>query len=172
MKPSAHFRHCPRCGQRRSDAPGGSQFVCAACGFTFYFNAAIATAVFIVRDDGHVLFIRRAKDPAKGMLSPPGGFVDIGERAEDAIRRETREEVGLEIPEVRFLCSQPNSYDYGEVTYPVLDFFFVARAVAPASAQALDDVKSFHWLDPRAVAPDEIAFPSVRAALQVFLNDR
>ncbi|HEY6168764.1 MAG TPA: NUDIX domain-containing protein [Verrucomicrobiae bacterium] len=172
MKPGEHFHHCPRCGQRRSDVPGGSPFVCAACGFTYYFNDSIATAVFITRDDGQVLFIRRAKAPAKGKLSPPGGFVDIGERAEDAIRRETREEVGLEIADLRFLCSQPNSYEYAEVTYAVLDFFFVARAVVPNSAKALDDVESFHWLDPRTVSPDEIAFPSVRAALKVFLNDR
>jgi ADP-ribose pyrophosphatase YjhB (NUDIX family) len=145
-----------------------SPFRCAACGFTLFFNAAIATAVFIRRADGRVLFIRRARDPGKGLLAPPGGFVDIGERAEDAVRREVREEVGLELAAVEFLGSFPNAYLYREVTYPVLDFFFTAVAVRPEAARSLDDVAGLAWLDPGSeVAPEQLAFPSMRQALQL-----
>ena len=115
-----------------------------------------------------MLFIRRAKEPAKGLLAPPGGFVDGGERAEEAVCREVREEVGLEITPPQFLGSFPNSYPYLGITYPVLDFFFTADAVNPAAAQALDDVESFCWRDPlREIAPEDLAFPSMRAALQL-----
>jgi hypothetical protein len=63
-----------------------------------------------------------------------------------AVRREIREEVGLELADLHFLCSQPNQYIYKEVTYPVLDYFFRARAVAPEQAQAPDDVAGLTWL--------------------------
>ena len=71
------FRHCPRCAAP-SD-PGANPFRCGACGLTYYFNAAAAVAALITRDYGDVLLIRRAKDPARGKLALPGGFVDIGE---------------------------------------------------------------------------------------------
>ena len=166
MKPSQHFHFCPRCGAKQAAPPAGNAFICSACGFTFFFSAANATAAFVSRADGKILFIRRAKEPAKGKLAPPGGFVDVGETAEDAVRREIREEVGLELTEIHFLCSHPNVYLYRDVTYPVLDFFFCARAVAAERARALDDVASFCWLDPKAVSLEEIAFPSMRAAIE------
>ncbi|MGE3309485.1 MAG: NUDIX domain-containing protein [Limisphaerales bacterium] len=168
MSPSDHFRCCPACGSARRDEPGGSPFRCEGCGFTYYFNASISAAVFLRRADGRVLFIRRARDPGRGKLAPPGGFVDVGERVEEALRREIREEVGLEIGDTDFLGSFPNQYPYLGVTYPVLDLFFSALAVRPDSARALDDVDGVMWLDPVSeVTPDDMAFPSMRAALQL-----
>ncbi len=168
MSPSHHFRFCPACARARKDAPGSSPFRCEGCGFTYYFNAAISAAVFLRRDDGRVLFIRRARDPGKGLLAPPGGFVDVGERVEDALKREVREEVGLELESETFLCSFPNHYPYRDVTYPVLDLFFTATAIRPETATALEDVDGVLWLDPiRDVAPEAMAFPSMQAAMRV-----
>lgn len=172
MRPSQFFHHCPRCGVRQTSLPVSNVFTCDACSFTLYFSSANATSAFIQRDDGKVLFIRRAKEPAKGRLAPPGGFIDVGETAEQGVRREIREEVGLELVDLQFLCSQPNSYFYKDVTYPVLDFFFTARAVAADSARALDDVASFCWLEPEQVSADDIAFPSMRAALAFWVEKR
>ena len=113
------------------------------------------------------LFIRR-EGPGERKLALPGGFVDIGERAE-ALRREIREEVNLEVASVEFLCSQPNEYHYKGVTYPVLDLFFVTRASGNQPAVALDGVESVCWWKIREVNFDEIAFPSVRQALEFHL---
>lgn len=164
MRVPEFFHHCPRCGVRQSAVPAGGVFDCAACGFRLFFNAACAVVAFIRDDAGRWLFIRRAKEPARGKLAPPGGFVDIGERAEEALRREVREEVGLELSDVRFLGSEVNQYFYRDVTYPVLDLCFTARAMDPHRAAALDDVDAFAWLPAGEVAEDELAFPSMRAA--------
>jgi NAD+ diphosphatase len=165
VRPALFFHHCPKCGAKQQSSPAGNVFVCAACDFRLFFNPAVAIAVFIRRDDDRALFIHRAKDPGKGRLAPPGGFIDFGETAENAAHREIREEVGLELTELEFLCSQPNTYHYADVTYPVLDCFFTARAVNADAATALDDVAKFEWLDPRTVAPEAMAFPSMQAAL-------
>src|ERR1044071_3749905 len=145
MFPRDLFRHCPSCGGKLP-SPAANPLSCVACGFQFYFTPAIAVAGFVFGPDGRGLFIRRSREPAKGKLALPGGFVDFDETAEEALRRETREEVNLEVAELRFLCSQTNSYHYGAVTYPVLDLFFTARAVDISPAAALDGVESFDWV--------------------------
>lgn len=173
LAPQLQFRFCPRCARALEEPPpaGGAPRVhCPACGFLLYFNPTVAAVAFAFRDDGHVLFIRRAKDPGKDLLAPPGGFIDLGETAEVAVEREFREESNVRLTEVRFLCSQVNQYAYRDVLYPVLDLFFTARAPDPAEAMALDDVSGFEWRDPRGVRGEELAFPSMRAALRVLLE--
>ena len=170
--PVEHFRFCPGCGQPAGPRSAEPRFECPACGFVYYFNPTVAAAAFILREDGCALFIRRAKEPAKGKLALPGGFIDIGETAEEAVRREIREEVNLQLSSIEYLCSQPNEYHYKEVTYPVLDLFFIARAGPVRRVAALDGVASFCWLEPAQADPAEIAFPSMRRALKVFLAGR
>ena len=60
-------------------------------------------AAAVVIHDGRVLLIRRGKAPDAGEWSIPGGAVELGESVEDALRREIREETGLEIAVGRFL---------------------------------------------------------------------
>jgi ADP-ribose pyrophosphatase YjhB (NUDIX family) len=143
---------------------------CTACGFLYYFNPVVAVGALLVDGGGRLLWIRRAKNPGQGKLGLPGGFVDVGETAEDALRREVREEVNLELDSTDFLCSFANQYACEGVTYPVLDLFYTARPRAAESAAALDDVQSLCWLKPQDVPLDEIAFPSAKAALDCWLR--
>jgi ADP-ribose pyrophosphatase YjhB (NUDIX family) len=169
MRPSAHFKHCPRCGEQSSEREDNAPLLCDFCGFTFFFNPCVAAAAIALRDDDKALFIQRAKDPAKGKLAIPGGFIDIGETAEEALRREFKEEVNVELDHIQYLSAHPNNYAFRDVTYPVLDFFFTANIVNADNASALDDVDDFLWLDPHDVDPEDLAFPSIRNALKVFL---
>ncbi len=169
MRAINHFRFCPRCASPgRTDSARGA-FHCDRCGFVYFFNPSTAAAAFILDSDGAVLFIRRAKEPAKGKLALPGGFVDAGETAEEAVRREIREEVGLEMASMAYLDSQSNEYLYEEVTYPVLDLFYIGRPKTTDNLAALDGVESYCWLKPEDVSPDAIAFPSIRNALAGYL---
>jgi ADP-ribose pyrophosphatase YjhB (NUDIX family) len=169
MEAIRQLEYCGRCGAaagRQSEAPGGP-FRCPSCGFTLYFNAAGATGAIIRRADGLALFVRRAKDPGKGKLGLPGGFVDPGENAEEALAREVREEVGLDVRDLRYLSSHANSYFYAGVTYHTLDLFYLGDVDDTDRATALDAVDAIEWIDPSTVPLDEIAFPSMRAALTI-----
>ena len=120
MHPTASFKYCPACGAPGSTTPP-QPFRCSACAYTLYINTTCATAAFLQRPDGCVLFIRRAKEPAKGKLAIPGGFIDPGETAEFGLRREFMEEVGIAVEEIHYLGSFPNIYHYKGITYDVLD---------------------------------------------------
>ena len=166
MRPAELFQFCPRCGAARPAANAGrAPFECGSCGLTYFFGPTVAAAAWVFDPAGRALLIRRAKEPAKGMLAIPGGFIDTGETAEGALRREVREEVGLEIERVAFLTSYPNLYPYKGVTYPVVDLVFTAAAPDPAAARPLDAVAGLEWRRPADVDEAELAFPSLRESL-------
>ena len=164
MYPSELFSCCPRCAGPRADANSPSPFVCSDCGFRFYFNPSVAVAAFIRRSDERWLFIRRAKEPSKGMLSVAGGFIDVGETAEVALAREIREELGIEVQNYRFLASQPNQYHYLGVTYPVLDLYFLVQTMGNPSCAQPEEVAGIEWKLPNEIGPEDLAFNSLRAA--------
>jgi NAD+ diphosphatase len=172
MYPISHFHFCPRCGAPRSAPTASNSFECSHCQFCYYFNASAGVAVFIENALGQVLLIRRAKDPGINRLAPPGGFIDIGERAETALSREVAEEIGIQIHSIHFLCSQTNEYTYAGVTYPVLDLFFIAKSEASKLTLAPEEVRTADWYAPEDVCTDDLAFASMQAAWKEFLNCR
>lgn len=169
MRAAELFQFCPRCAApRERGREPENPFHCRRCSLVYYFNPTVAAAGLITDAASRILFVSRAEEPRAGTLGVPGGFVDFDESAEDGLRREVREEVGLEIEQVRFLASFPNHYFYREVTYPVVDLYFTARAVGPGEARSLDGVERTEWRHAAAVADEELAFPSLRAALAAF----
>lgn len=168
MQPLHLFRHCPACGA--AVTPGRNPLSCGGCGATYFFNPTVAAGAYIHNAAGECLLVRRAKEPAKGLFGLPGGFIDIGETAEEALHREVREEVGVEIADVRYLCSCPNMYVYRGVTYPVCDLIFTATAINPETVQALDGVAGYEWRGLNEVTEDELAFPSMKLGLRTLLE--
>lgn len=100
-----HFHYCPQCGKKALKGDG-RRIACSTCGFVFYFNTASAVAGIVQKDDS-VLLVTRAKEPQKGKLDLPGGFVDHQETAEHALQREIREELNIGLPISGFLARFP-----------------------------------------------------------------
>jgi NAD+ diphosphatase len=159
------FTYCPRCGAHSLSRERAGVLSCSACGLQFFLNVASAAAAVIRDSRGRVLFVRRSQDPGKGLLDLPGGFVDPGESAEQALRREMREEMGLEIGALSLIGTEPNEYEYRGITYRTLDLFYHCGVADPAAARPLEEIQEILFLDPAAVAPREMAFASARAML-------
>ncbi len=164
------IRHCPRCGGQRLGWPTPRNFQCNDCAFVLYLNIAAAVGV-IMECRGRLLFGVRRNEPGRGMLDLVGGFADAGESAEEAARREVREELGIEIPEMRYLFSFPNRYPYGGMVYDTLDLIFLVQWEHPPLVRAADDLADVVWVEREAVELDRIAFVSLRRAVERYLEE-
>ena len=94
------FRFCPQCGRSWTDPDACTRFdrhvKCLNCDFVVYQDPKVAVCV-IIEMGGRIVLLRRKIPTEIGDWAVPGGFVDAGEKVEDAAIREVREEVGLDI---------------------------------------------------------------------------
>ena len=101
----------------------------------------------------------------------PGGFVDMHENAEEAARREIREETGLETGPCRYLFSLPNLYPYSGFEVHTLDLFFAFDVENFDAAAPADDAAEIVVRAPQALRPDEFGLISVRRAVARYLAE-
>ncbi len=145
------FKLCPMCGSKKIENHGNRKWICPDCGFDLYNNVASAVGVVIYDKYDNVLFEVRAKEPRKGFIAVPGGFVDFEESAEDAVVRECREEIGVPVEGAQFLCTAPNTYEYKGIEYKTCDIFFTAAL--PLQYDSINDfIKSLKAEESEVVA--------------------
>ncbi len=169
MTGPAAITRCPQCGSESLVWPSPKNFSCTACGFMLYLNIAAAVAV-IIECQGRILFGVRKNEPERGMLDLPGGFVDQGETAEQALRRELQEELGIAVQDLRYLFSFPNKYLYRGIEYDTLDLVFLVQFDEFPQALAADDLADLLWIERNAIDFDRIGFSSLRKAVQRYLE--
>ena len=102
----------------------------------------------MIIEQRRVLLCRRGKEPLKGYWSLPGGAVEIGERVIDALKREVREETGLEV-ETNMVAEvferiTPDAEGRVEYHYVLLDY--LCRVVGGELA-AGDDAAEVAWFE-------------------------
>lgn len=173
MHPKYHFKHCPDCGNSTTKYYDDEGFIyCENCGFQFFINAASAVAAIILDNQDRILFTRRAKAPAAKTLDLPGGFVDISESAEEALEREIKEELDLELSSIDYFTSQPNTYTYNRLTYYTLDLTFICRAKDFEKLKARDDISSYIFMKPDEIEINKIGLDSIKAIVQRYRNSK
>jgi NAD+ diphosphatase len=98
-------RHCGHCGAPLTLVDGGHRASCAGCG-RLHFPRTDAAVIVIVEHAGACLLGRQSAWRAR-QYSTLAGFVEPGESLADAVRREVREETGIEVVDCDFHSSQP-----------------------------------------------------------------
>ncbi len=165
------FRYCPVCGSQHFVINNFKSKKCEDCGFTYYANPCAATAAFILNDRNELLVVRRAKEPAKGTLDLPGGFVDMYETAEEGMRREIKEETNMDIGEMEYLFSSPNVYQYSGLGVHTMDMDYLIRVSSNVTVHADDDAAECMWIPLQDVRPEDFGLTSIRNAVIRFLDE-
>ncbi len=98
--------HCPRCGAATEVTQTGWVRACPGCGAEQYPRTDPAVIMMVTDPDDRLLLGRHSRWQ-RGHYSTLAGFVEPGESAEDAVRREVFEEAGVQVGEVQYLTSQP-----------------------------------------------------------------
>jgi 8-oxo-dGTP diphosphatase len=112
----------------------------------------LAVSAAIVRE-GRILVVRRARAPANGLFTLPGGVVELGETLTEAVAREIREETGLVIEPVALAGFREavvrDAQDRVERHFVILCFAARWRAGEPVLNEELSEAR---WLDPAELA--------------------
>ena len=135
-----NHQYCSRCGmptQPRSDERART---CPGCGLTSY--PPISPAVMILVTHGRKLLLARKPVWPQGRYSALAGFVEPGETLEDTVKRETREEAGVEVKNIRYFGSQP---------WPFPHSLMVAFTAEYAAGEIRPDgveIEEARWFEP------------------------
>ena len=166
------FQYCPVCGSSHFEINDFKSKKCKDCGFSYYLNASSATVALIVNEKNELLVVKRKNNPGKDMLDLPGGFVDMDENGEEGMAREVKEETGLEVTEVTYQFSFPNTYLYSSFLVHTLDMFFKVSVKDLSHIEAMDDAAAYYWIPITEIDINKFAFDSVKRGLAKFISSK
>lgn len=171
MHPLDIFKFCPKCGSKEFAINSSISKKCEKCGFEYFKNPTIGVSALVFNNENQILCLTREKNPGKGMLGLPGGFVDLNETIEEAIIRETKEETGIDIELIEFIGNIPNSYIYSGFETNPLDFYFLAKAKDTKNMKPQKgETSNLRFLDLKDISIESFAMISTQKILKMYLS--
>lgn len=141
-------RFCGRCAHKLVHDKKERMLRCPSCGNLVF--PKIAPAVIIGLIDGDRIMMTKYADREYKRYALIAGFTEIGEIAEETVRREVMEEVGLEVKNIRYYKSQPWGFDQNLL----MGFFCDLAKEAPIRLEE-DELSLAEWVDYHDVPDDE-----------------
>lgn len=158
------WNSCPRCQAELVRDDGTVR--CPDCGLVVYAKPAPAICALVLDEAGRILLGRRAHEPSAGKWDILGGFMDEFEQPLDTLRRELREETGLEVEPRRFVGAVSDRY--GPSGNATLNLCWTAEVVS-GEPEPADDVAELRWFAPDELPPaGELAFPNTSSLLALW----
>jgi mutator protein MutT len=101
----------------------------------------------IIIHEGKIVLIKRGNEPSKGKWTVPGGLVELGESPEQAVIRETKEEISLDVenPTLIDVVSNVDVDEKGKVKYHYVIIDYLVK-VKNGTAQASSDAADLRWV--------------------------
>ena len=161
-----NYQFCPRCGALL-DNTAEDHLSCPSCGFKFYYNPALATASTSFNRKGQVLLGQRKREPFAGYWDTVGGFVEVGESLEQAVKREFKEETQADCQIIRYWGSSADVYGEGGIR--TLNVFFEVSLDPQQTLVASDDVSDLAFFDLNK-PPKKLAFHNAERFLNILKN--
>jgi len=150
-------------GPRIRAVPEGDnveRLVCPDCGFVNYENPKIVVGT-VATWEGRILLCRRNIQPRKGFWTIPAGYMELNETTEAGARREAMEEANADLAELDILAI----YNIPRISQVQIIYRGNLATPEVAAGPESQEVALFDWRD---IPWDELAFPSVRWALNHF----
>jgi NAD+ diphosphatase len=144
-------RFCGACGAPTAPRDGMRAMECTACGRLAF--TRLSPAVIMAVSRGPEILLARSHRFTSGMFSILAGFVEPGENLEQCVRREVREETGIEVEDIRYVASQP---------WPFPDSLMIGFTAKYASGEIRaepSEIAEAGWFTPDALPalPDPIS---------------
>ncbi len=170
------MKYCKDCGTKLEVRTDNIAWFCPSCKRHLYANPVPAVDVMFFDEEGRILLGTRKHMPGKGFLNLPGGFTDPNETIEDGLKREIKEELGL------------NPSDYGTFTYAnsrvhtytqegtnrQLIILFFASTLKHQDFAPNDEVDSYVWMLPSELTPkimDKGEYKQLQEAVKLLSRD-
>jgi len=169
FSPTEPFRFCPADGAKLEDPRTSGGVTCPLCGRSWYRNPAPAVGAAILDGDKALVTVR-AREPYSGKVDVPGGFLEVGEHPVDGLKREVREELGLEL-EVDPTPVLLAPHTYGPEDVWALAIGFRAR-ISRGEPKPADDVAEARWIGAGEVDGVDFAWEHDRGFVRAALAQR
>lgn len=168
FSPTEPYRFCPADGTKLSEPRPSGGVTCPLCGQSWYRNSSPAVGAVIL-EGSRALVTVRAREPEKGRVDLPGGFLEVGEHPKNGLVREAREELGVEI-EVLGAPILLETHTYGPEGNYVLAIGFRANIVE-GTLNPTDDVADVRWLSAEEVDDTNFAWEHDREMVREALKN-
>lgn len=163
MRPS----YCSYCGGKLLKE-STKLYICTKCQKHIYLNPIPCNAVILENRQGEILLVKRKLPPFKNFWDLPGGFIDLEENVEKSLKREIREELGVEVTNLKYFHSYFDRYLYKGINYHTLGLVFTGK-VKDQNLKPADDISEVKFFPPNKL-PQKLAFRNVKQALKDYLG--
>ncbi len=154
-------RFCPRCAAQTSMKDDELAHQCPSCGLVTF--PRISPAIIVLVERGNEILLARSPRFKKDFYSVLAGFVEPGETLEDTVKREVREETGIEVTDITYFGSQP---------WPFPDSLMIGFTATYAGGTVTTDAKEIitaGWFDYRTLPPVPSAISIARRLIDAFI---
>lgn len=157
------YRYCILCGSETEVKL--NQRKCKSCHYRNFINPSPATGAIILRDN-QVMLVKRGREPEKDKLDLPGGFLELDETFEQGVRRELKEELGVELRELKYFNSVFDKYMFDGVNDHIIVVNFIVSLEDDQIIPA-DDIVEAKYYDLENLPSDDIAFENIITTLDL-----
>lgn len=163
-------KFCPACGKELGKLKLFRLIECKICGLNFYLNSVPTAAAILENKNGEILLVERKFDPKKGYWDLPGGFVDLDENLDEAIKRELKEELGIEVESLSLIGSSTDRYPFKGIIYSTVTAVYSGKVdgkIYPA-----DDVAHSRFFDRKNIPWERFAFPELAKEIKKYIDKK
>lgn len=165
---SKAYKYCPECGEKFIGTDKLDKLSCPN-GHVYYISPKPTCSAIITNGEGKILLAKRGGNPGKDLWELPGGFISLGETLEETVRREIKEELGVNITVIDVVGGFPTVYPLRGVDYETVNIMVVAK-IDNGSPTPASEVSEVRLVGSDEIAKLKFAFPVEKEKATYFLE--